>query len=297
MTVCHGQNDIRKAFIVHYPIGLAWGVTNVSNSPWVYFTHDWSTFCVHESLSLARFFLFLTAYFPMNTTKIIAAIAFMASINGVFAQNYASPQNVVQLSANAAMEVQQDTLSISLNTTKDGTDAGAVQTQLKTALDAALSEAKKSALPGQMDVRTGSFSLYPRYSSGGKLNGWQGTAELVLEGKDFARISSTAGKIQTLTMGNVSFSLSREQREKAEAQVQATAIERFKTKAGEVAKCFGFGGYALREVAVNAGDQGVSPRPRMMAMAAKAMSSDEAVPVEAGKSSVVVTVSGSVQLK
>lgn len=234
----------------------------------------------------------------MNTTKIIAAIAFLASTSGVFAQNNATPQNVVQLSANAAMEVQQDTLSISLNTTKDGADAGAVQTQLKTALDAALNEAKKSALVGQMDVRTGNFSLYPRYSNGGKLNGWQGTAELVLEGKDFARISSTAGKIQTLTMGNVSFSLSREQREKAEAQVQATAIERFKTKAGEVAKSFGFGGYALREVSVNAGDQGFSPRPRMMAMAAKTMlSADEAVPVEAGKSSVVVTVSGAVQLK
>ena len=34
-----------------------------------------------------------------------------------------------------------------------------------------------------------------------------------------------------------------------------------------------------------------------MAMAAKAVSSDEAVPVEAGKSTVTVTVSGSVQLK
>lgn len=235
----------------------------------------------------------------MNTTKIIAAITLLASSSGVFPQNNAAPQlNVVQLSASATVEVQQDTLSISLNTSKDGADAGAVQTQLKMALDAALNEAKKSALPGQMDVRTGNFSLYPRYGKEGKLNGWLGTAELVLEGKDFARISSTAGKIQTLTMGSVSFSLSREQRQKAEADVQATAIERFKTKAGEIAKSFGFGSYTLREVSVNANDQGFSPRPRMMAMAAKSMASaDEAVPVEAGKASVVVTVSGAVQLK
>ncbi len=234
----------------------------------------------------------------MNTTKIIAAITLLASASGVFAQNNAAPQlNVVQLSASATVEVQQDTLSISLNTSKDGADAGAVQTQLKMALDAALNEAKKSSLPGQMDVRTGNFSLYPRYGKEGKLNGWLGTAELVLEGKDFARISSTAGKIQTLTMGSVSFSLSREQRQKAEADVQATAIERFKTKAGEIAKSFGFGSYTLREVSVNANDQGFSPRPRMMAMAAKSMVADEAVPVEAGKASVVVTVSGAVQLK
>jgi len=232
-----------------------------------------------------------------KTSKTIAAIAILAGTNSVFAQSNAPQLNGVQLSASAAVEVQQDTLRISLNTNKDGADAGAVQTQLKTALDVALAEAKKSAVPGQMDVRTGNFSLYPRYGKEGKLNGWLGTAELILEGKDFARISSTAGKIQTLTMGSVSFSLSREQRQKAETDVQATAIERFKIKAGEIAKSFGFSGYTLREVAVNANDQGFSPRPLMMAMAARSMAADEAVPVEAGKASVAVTVSGTVQLK
>ncbi len=34
------------------------------------------------------------------------------------------------------------------------------------------------------------------------------------------------------------------------------AIERFKAKAAELAKGFGFSGYSLREVAVNANDQG-----------------------------------------
>ena len=40
------------------------------------------------------------------------------------------------------------------------------------------------------------------------------------------------------------------------------------------------------------------PRPRMMAMEAKAGSfSDSAVPVEAGKAQVIVNVSGSVQMR
>ena len=207
------------------------------------------------------------------------------------------PQNVVQLSASGSVEVQQDLLSISMNTTRDGPDAGTVQNQLKVALDAALAEAKKSAQPGQLDVRTGNFSLYPRYARDGKINGWQGTAELVLEGRDFARISTVAGKVQTLTMGNVAFSLSREQRTKVEGEAQSIAIDRFKAKAAEIAKGFGFGGYTLREVSVNANDQGFVPRPRVMAMEAKAASGDAPVPVEAGKSTVLVTVSGSVQLK
>ena len=216
----------------------------------------------------------------------------------VFAQPaaYPSPQNVLQLSANGSVEVQQDLLSLSLTTTRDGADANTVQAQLKAALDAALAEARKAAQPGQLDVRTGNFGLYPRYTQGGKINGWNGTAELVLEGRDFARITQTAGRITTMTLGNVSFGLSREQRAKVEADAQAIAIERFKTKAAELAKGFGFSSYSLREVAVTSNDQG-SPRPMRMQMEAKAASSDMAVPVEAGKSTVVVNVSGTVQLK
>ena len=140
--------------------------------------------------------------------------------------------------------------------------------------------------------------MYPRYGRDGKINGWQGSTELVLEGRDFARISATAGKIQTMTLGQVNFALSREARAKVEGEAQAQAIERFKAKAGEITKSFGFGSYALREVTVNANDQGYTPRPRMMAMEAKSsMASDAAVPVEAGRNTVVVTVNGTVQMK
>ena len=235
----------------------------------------------------------------MRTTKLIAVCALAALTSGVFAQNMPREalQNVAQLSASGSVEVQQDLLSISMNTTRDGSDAGTVQTQLKQALDSALAQAKQAAVPGQMDVRTGNFSLYPRYGKDGKINGWQGSTELVLEGKDFPRITATAGKIQSLTMGNVSFALSREQRAKVEGEAQTLAIERFKLKAGEIAKGFGFAGYSLREVSINANDQGYTPRPRVMAMSAKSEMADAAIPVEAGKSTVLVNVSGSVQMK
>ena len=208
-----------------------------------------------------------------------------------------APFNVAQLTSSGSVEVQQDLLSIAMNTTASGTDANAVQTQLKQALDAALAIARPAAQPGQLDVRTGNFSLYPRYDKNGKVNGWQGTTELVLDGRDFSRITTVAGKIQSLTLANVSFALSREQRTKVEAEAQAIAIDRFKAKALEVAKGFGFSNYTLREVSINANDQGFQPRPRMMAMQAKAEMADSAVPVEAGKSTVQVSVSGSVQLR
>ncbi|MEO6018545.1 MAG: SIMPL domain-containing protein [Polaromonas sp.] len=236
----------------------------------------------------------------MLTSKLIVACALLfAGVSGASAQTgLREPlQNVAQLSASGSVEVQQDLLSISLTTTASGTDAGAVQTQLKQALDSALTQARQAALPGLMDVRTGNFSLYPRYGKDGKINGWQGSTELVLEGKDFPRITGTAGKIQSMTMGGVSFALSREQRAKVEGDAQAQAIERFKAKAAEIARAFGFAGYSLREVTINANDQGYTPRPRVMAMQAKAEMADAPIPVEAGKSTVQVTVSGSVQMK
>jgi predicted secreted protein len=226
-----------------------------------------------------------------------AALAAAGTAGTAIAQNMVPPpQNVLQLTASGTVEVQQDMLSMTLTTTRDAADAATVQSQLKAAVDAALAEAKKNAQPGQLDVRTGNFSLSPRYTREGKINGWQGSAEMVLEGRDFARITQTAGRITTLNVGNVGFALSREQRAKSETEAQTIAIENFKQKATELAKGFGFGGYTLREVSVNANDSGPI-RPRVMAAAAKSFAADAPVPVEAGKASVVVNVSGSVQLK
>ena len=227
--------------------------------------------------------------------KSMAACAALACA-GLAMADTPPPQNVLQLSASGTVEVQQDLLSMTLSTTREAPEAATVQSQLKTALDAALTEARKSAQPGQLDVRTGNFTLSPRYTREGKINGWQGSTELVLEGRDFPRITQTASRITTLTVGGVGFGLSREQRAKVETEAQSIAIDNFKQKAGELAKGFGFGGYTLREVSVNA-NEGGPIRPRMMAAQAKSYSSDAPVPVEAGKTSVVVNVSGAVQLK
>ena len=147
-----------------------------------------------------------------NAICLIAASAFMVYAGAAFSQNSqtAEPRNVVQLSASGTVEVQQDLLVLALSTSKEGADAASTQAQLKQALDAALAETKRNAQHGQMDVRTGPFGLYPRYGKDGKINGLQGRAELVLEGRDFARITATAGKIQTMAISQVGIALSRE---------------------------------------------------------------------------------------
>ncbi|WP_028605600.1 SIMPL domain-containing protein [Ottowia thiooxydans] len=210
-----------------------------------------------------------------------------------------SSQNVFHLSAAGQVEVVQDTLMLSLVATREGSEAAGVQAELRKALDSALAEVKKSAQAGDMNVSTGTFSVNPRYGKEGKINGWQGRAELILEGRDFPRITQAAARATSMPIGNIAFGLSREQRAKVQTEAQVQAIERFKARAAEITKAFGFAGYGLREVTVDASDSGF-PGPRPMAMEARAFSkSADAAPVavEPGKSLVQVTVSGSVQAR
>lgn len=222
-------------------------------------------------------------------------ILLLASAEPVLAQAPSpAPLNVVSLSASASVEVTKDVLGVTFATSRDGPDAAVVQAQLKAAVDAVLAEARKIARPGQVEVQTGSFALHPRYAPKGGLNGWQGSAEVIVEGKDIAAIAALAGRVQAMPVARVMFSLSREAREKVDADVTAQAIARFRQRADFVARQFGFGAWSIREVAVNT-EQPPTGVP-MLRMQASRAGADEALPVEAGKASVTASVSGSVQL-
>ncbi len=208
----------------------------------------------------------------------------------------AEPQGVANLQASAQMEVAKDVLSIALSTTREGSDAAGVQAGLKQALDAALQEARKAAKPGQIDVKTGNFSLSPRYGKDSKINGWQGSAELLLEGRDMAGIGQLAGRIGTLTVSRGGGSVSRELREQAESELTAQAIARFRAKAGEVAKQFGYAGYVVRQVNVGANEPVFMAQESMRMKTMSSMAADAPLPVEAGKATLTVNVSGSVQM-
>jgi predicted secreted protein len=184
-------------------------------------------------------------------------------------------------------------------TTREGSDAAAVQSQLKQALDAALAEARRAAAgaaPQALEVQTGGFSLNPRYGRDGRMSGWAGRAELQLQGRDTAAIAQLAGRIQTLVVASTGFSLSREAREKVESQVVAEAIARFRARADEVGRAFGFGNWALREVNVQTDAPMGQPMPRLRVASAMVASAEEALPVEAGKATVSATVAGSITL-
>lgn len=214
------------------------------------------------------------------------------------AQALTEPQNVVQLSASAQQEAVQDWLTVTLQARHQAPDAGTVQNQLKASVERALAHARPRAARAGLALSTGAFQVQPRYGRDGQVVGWQGTAELLLQGRDVAQVAALAGDTPGMSVAHIYFSLSREASQRLEAEVRQQAIARFKATAQQVAQEFGFAGYTLREVSVSDGGVASPVRPRLfMAAEAKADMASAPVPAEPGRATVQVSVAGSVQLR
>jgi predicted secreted protein len=234
-----------------------------------------------------------------SAIRCLALAASMSALSAA-AQTLPPPAGVLNLSTNASIQVTKDVLGVVFNVTREGADAQAVQSGLKQALDAALAEARKIAKPGQVEVQTGNFSLYPRYSNpkNGQpvISGWQGSAELTVQGKDIASIAQLTGRVQTMTIARVGYTLSREAREKVEGEAVAQAITAWRAKAAQMSQQFGYTGYTVREVNVATNEPGGGMPVPMVRMKAMNAAADESLPTEAGKQDVTATVNGSAQM-
>jgi predicted secreted protein len=141
------------------------------------------------------------------------------------------------------------------------------------------------------------MNVSPRYGRDGKMNGWVGSAQLVLQGRDVEQITTLAGRMQDLTVAQIDWRLSPEQKAAAESRIQAEAVAQFQSKAQSLTQQFGFAAYTIREVRVSAQEAGEGSVMPRMAMAQMDTPSPMPVPAVAGRSRVVVNISGSIVLR
>jgi predicted secreted protein len=207
------------------------------------------------------------------------------------------PEGVISLNSSATVQVPNDWISVQFSLTREGTDAAAVQADLKAALGTALTQARLVQKgDGHVEVQGGGFSLQPRLNSKGLVNGWTGTTSMWVQGRDIGTIAELAGRVQTMTVASLDYSVSREAREKVEGDVTAQAIARFRAKAADYARAFGYATFTVRDANVNV--DGARPQPLGIDMRVKLASAvGNALPVEAGSGTVTANVNGSVQLK
>lgn len=205
--------------------------------------------------------------------------------------------SVVNLSASAEREVAQDWVTVRMSVRAEAAQATEVQTRLRAVLDRALGIARPRAVQGELEVRSGVFGVYPRQGRDGRIQQWQGQAEVVLEGRDMAALSALAARLPDMTVAGLQFSLSRATAKKLEAEVQAEAIAAFRARAQAIADGFGAQGLRVREVSVGNVDASPPPVP-MRAMAYAASEAvDASLPMEPGRSTVRVDVSGGIELR
>ncbi len=204
----------------------------------------------------------------------------------------------LSLQASASSEVKQDTVRISLSVEIEANDQATAGKRLTAALDDVVKRARGAK---NIDVRSGSYNIWPNTNSKGKIVNWRGQGEVVLESKDFEAASALAAKLGDKTaISNISFFLSREGREAEERKLLSQAAQAFKARALAAANAFGFSGYRLFKLELGGGGA-PAPMPRMMgsqmAKSDAASAPAPGVPLEAGEVTVSVTVGGTIVLQ
>lgn len=237
----------------------------------------------------------------MNALKRLLAsvfylIATVLCASAAFAQTASEPFNLVRLDAVVSAPITPDTAVLTMAAEKSGADASAITQQINQLMGDAVRDAK--AVSG-VEAITGNFSTNQQYDNKGNVIGWTVRSDLILKSKDFGSLGKLSGNLsQSLKIVSSGFEVSRELRSREEAVLLQRGLEAFQAKAKTAAQTLGFSGYTLREINIQQArlDGGNQPRPMMM-MARGAMADAAPVQIEAGRTAINLTVSGSIQLK
>lgn len=198
----------------------------------------------------------------------------------------------IDLTAEASRSAPNDLARATLFAEAVGAAPAEAARKVNTAIGEALAVARGNP---RIKVQTGSTSTYPVYAKGGKIESWRMRSEMSLESMDTAALSELVGKLQGgLGVAGISLMPSPETRRKAENEATLDAIAAFRARAKLVADALG---KAHRIKHLSIGAQGYRPPMPMMRAAPAAMAADMApIPVEAGESTVSISISGQIEI-
>lgn len=211
---------------------------------------------------------------------------------------------VMTLQATASSKLKQDTVRITLAVEVQALDQATAGKKLTKLLDELMSEAKDTK---NVEIRTGTYNVWPATNSNNKIVGWRGQGHSVLTSKDFPAAAALAAKLgDKAAISNLEFFLSREGREAEERKLLNQVAAAFRERALAAVGAFGFAGYRVIKLDLGGAgsyDTESSSNSLVRMMAApptlgKSTSMDVAtVPLQAGEVNVSVAVSGTIALQ
>lgn len=235
---------------------------------------------------------------PRSIGSALAVLAAALSIAALPARAQDRPLlDILNIESSVQAEVTPDLAVVTLSAFREGADAASLTEDVENAIARALSEAK--GYPG-LQAATGGFNTSPRLDAKGQRTSWQVRADLILKSKDFVLLSRLVGKLTSgpnaLQISTNAFEVSSDLKQSEEGTLIERGITAFKTKAGAASKSLGYASFAIREITI--GEVSSSGGVRAMAFAARDTNSGAAaLPLEAGRVSLQLRVSGSVQMR
>lgn len=206
---------------------------------------------------------------------------------------HAQPQqalsgNQVHFSVTASETVSNDTLSVTFSHLAEGSSTQQVSQEINQKMRAA-----KRVLERFPNVisQTGNYRVYPVYKKQ-RLSHWRGQQDLVLHLRNKPGLVKVLTRLQPyLTYKGMHFAVSAEVQKHIESALLDKAIQRFQAKAERIAKGFMAPSFKIIETRIQ---QNRPHQPRtLITTSARASSAKNMAPtVEAGESTVQVSISG-----
>jgi predicted secreted protein len=227
--------------------------------------------------------------------KLLVVLTFFAPLAAFAQQPTVREFDMLSFSAAATEEVVYDQATATFAYDEQGKDPSVLSDKASQAVTTALKQAKAVK---EVHAHTGQFSTYPIYDKDQKPVGWRVHAELLIESTEFKALSALVNTLaSTLPLSNMHYSLTPVTRKDLSKKLESQAIAAFREKAQRLTQDFVYSAFQIGEMTVGDND-GISPRSNMY-MAREPIFSKSAVnvPIEAGTTTVTVTVNGSVKMK
>lgn len=199
----------------------------------------------------------------------------------------------VNLSAEATMETENDTLIAELSAQREGSDPATLSDNVNRLISQAIDLAR--AQP-EVKLQTLGYQTSPLYQQQ-RLSGWRVKQSLRLESRNSEKLSQLLSRLQEiLNLESISYAVSDERRQTVEEDLIKQALAAFERRAQLVTRQLGRDSYRLLEMNIRNSSQPVQPlrmRASMMAMEA----SVAAPSLEAGTQTLKVEVDGRIELQ
>ena len=226
----------------------------------------------------------------------VAPCAAASQARGTDAARDADRAPRLSLAASAYRDVAQDRVTVTLYAERESPQPAAGQAQVSELLGPVLERLKAHT---GFDVQSSGYRTDPVWQQS-RIVGWRTRGAIQVSASPSEAFNRLVGELATkLNVESVAYWLSRPAQLAVERELLAEAVTAFRAKADAAARALDFRSYSVRAVSVDgAGPIRPEPVPRMMmSRASAAESAPVPIPGAEGKTTVIVTVSGSVALE